>query len=145
MTVEIVLADKGRDVKFVSDDTTVEEAVRILAAMRIGAVLVKPRGGEELAGIFSERDLVRGLAEHGPEVLQKPVSSLMTAKLITCGPRDNLNDLMALMTERRIRHIPVLDDGVLRGIVSIGDVVKHRMRSLELEASSLREYVTGSY
>lgn len=144
MYVDSLLKNKGGDTFNVSPETSVGDSARLLAQHRIGAVLVMGAGGK-IAGILSERDVVRGLAQHGAEVLGKPVSLLMTADVITCRPSDTVNDIMKTMSTRRIRHLPVTEQGKLVGIISIGDVVKRRLEELEKEADSLREYVAGGY
>jgi CBS domain-containing protein len=143
MLVRAILQQKGADVVTASDDETVEAAARRLATRRIGALVVTAEGaaGGDVRGILSERDIVRGLAERGPAVLTAPVSSLMTTDVRTCGLDDGLEDLMATMTEHRIRHLPVLDGPALVGIVSIGDVVKHRVGELQVEARTLHDYI----
>jgi CBS domain-containing protein len=100
--------------------------------------------GTGVDGILSERDIVRSLAEHGTALLSLPVEDLMTRRVITCGPEDTVEELMSLMTERRIRHLPVLDGGRLCGLVSIGDIVKNRLEEVEYEATSLRSFIAGS-
>ena len=96
-----------------------------------------------LAGIISERDIVRGLLTHGDELLKLPASELMTRSVKTCSPGDNIRDVMAKMTHSRVRHLPVLDGGRLCGIISIGDVVKNRLDELEMETGVLRDYIVG--
>ena len=95
-------------------------------------------------GIVSERDILRALADHGAEILDREVSEFMTAGVFTCSPEDRVNDLMAIMTERRIRHLPVTVDGELTGIVTIGDLVKHRLDEIEREADALRSYISST-
>ncbi|HEY4134337.1 MAG TPA: CBS domain-containing protein [Alphaproteobacteria bacterium] len=142
MQVMQILKDKGADVVTMSADETIAAAGRVLQERRIGAVVViGPRG--ELQGILSERDVVRGLALRGSAVLEERVGAVMTSPVITCDPDTSLEDLMRLMTHRRIRHLPVIRDGRLGGIISIGDVVRHRLMELETEATTLREYIGG--
>jgi CBS domain-containing protein len=99
-------------------------------------------GQERIVGIVSERDVVRKLHEHGPGLLSRPVADVMSAVVVTCGPEDRIDDLAALMTDKRVRHVPVLVDGRLAGIVSIGDVVKHRMEEMAAERQQLQAYIT---
>jgi len=135
-----ILASKGSSVITAAPSTSVADFLRLLAEHRIGAVLVM--SDERLAGIISERDVVLRLAEAGAAALDQPISELMTAELITCALEDSLDDIAELMTERRIRHLPVLDGGELVGIVSIGDVVAARLRELEQTQAQLESYIT---
>lgn len=144
MLVESILSVKGADIVSVSPDSTVSDAATLLAEKKIGAVMVLTAEGN-MAGILSERDIVRGLAAEGQDLLDKPVSDLMTTNLITCASSDNLIQILVQMTQKRIRHLPVVDDGNLEGMISIGDVVKGRLEELESEADSLRGYVAGGY
>lgn len=139
MLVGSILQQKGHDVVTVEAGTSVAAAARQLTDHRIGAVVVMQGGAA--VGILSERDIVRGLAEHGEAVLRSPVAQLMTTDVTTCHRSDRVDDLMATMTDRRVRHLPVLEDGALVGIVSIGDVVKHRVEELQLEARTLHDYI----
>jgi CBS domain-containing protein len=143
MLIEHILATKGRDVITVRRGDPVAEVVAVLQANRIGAVVVSDDGGRTVSGIVSERDIVNALADDGADALALTVEQVMTADVFTCGPSASLHDLMETMTERRIRHIPVVADGVLVGVVSIGDVVKHRVGELSQEARTLHEYVTS--
>jgi CBS domain-containing protein len=138
MTVEQLLNTKGREVATIEPDATVAMAAHRLRARRVGALVVS-RGGGVIAGIISERDIVRGLAEHGRDLLDRRVSDLMTRSVTTCSPTDSVRDLMAVMTQRRIRHLPVASEGTLCGIVSIGDVVKNRLEEMQLETGVLRD------
>jgi CBS domain-containing protein len=142
MNVEAILKGKGRSVATVAPDATIGEAVNDLRRRGIGALVVS-RDGATVDGILSERDIVHALADRGTRLLDLPVSALMTARVFTCTPRDSIAELMAMMTERRIRHLPVIEDGRLSGIVSIGDVVKMRLDEVEYEASSLRSFIAG--
>jgi CBS domain-containing protein len=142
MNVETILKGKGRSVTTIAPEATIAEAVATLRRQGIGALVVS-RSGTSVDGILSERDIVHALADRGTGLLELPVSALMTSKVYTCTPRDSLADLMGLMTERRIRHLPVVEDGGLSGIVSIGDVVKMRLDEVEYEASSLRSFIAG--
>lgn len=143
MNVEAILRGKGRDVATIRPDQTVAVALTALRDRNIGA-LVASRDGERVDGIISERDIVHGLAEHGGALLSLEVSAVMTRRVTTCAPADTVADLMALMTNRRIRHLPVTDDGKLVGIVSIGDLVKSRLDEIEYEAHSLRSFIAGA-
>ena len=140
MNVEAILRAKGRHVATISPDETVGAAARQLSARGIGALIVS-EDGESVAGILSERDVVHGLADHGTGLLERPVSEVMTRRVITCTPSDSIEDLMGLMTQKRIRHLPCVQEGKLCGIVSIGDVVKNRLDEVEYEASSLRSFI----
>ena len=142
MKVEHILQAKGADVFAVSDATTVREAVDILGEKNIGAVVVKDKSGS-VSGIFSERDVVRRLKSEGPDVLSRPVSDCMTKNPFTCTPDTSLDELMGVMTNKRIRHMPVIRDGKLAGIVSIGDVVKRKIDDAEREAAMLKEYIAS--
>jgi CBS domain-containing protein len=141
MNVETILKGKGRAVVTIAPDATIAEAVDLLRRKGIGAVVVTAGAGV-IAGILSERDVVHALADRGAELLSLPVSALMTRHVFTCKPDDGVADLMAQMTERRIRHLPVVEDTRLAGIVSIGDVVKNRLDEVEEEASTLRQFIT---
>jgi CBS domain-containing protein len=141
--VSVVLERKGAEVITVEADALVAAAVAALSQHGIGALVVTAADGG-VRGIISERDVVRCLAEHGSTSLTDPVSRHMTTDVVTCGLDSTTDDLMSIMTERRIRHVPVVDAGALAGIVSIGDVVKSRLDSLEVETQALQQYVTGS-
>jgi CBS domain-containing protein len=142
MRISEVLSSKPiKDVITVAPDATVRELVALLAQHNVGALVVCE--GEQLAGIVSERDVVRRLQED-ETVLERQVSSIMTTDVKTCAPDMRVNDLMQVMTTGRFRHMPVLEDGRLVGIVSIGDVVKHRMNELEFERDQLDSYVHSS-
>ena len=140
MDVASILRTKGSSVATASPEATITDIAARLKQEKIGALVVSDDGVKVL-GIISERDIVRGLADHGPNLLEKRADDLMTAEVFTCTPNDTTGDLMAVMTERRIRHIPVTEDGALCGIVSIGDVVKDRLDEIEREANALRDYV----
>lgn len=139
MHVSTILARKGRDVVTLGPNATVGQAVTLLAENKIG-VLVISTDGRSIRGILSERDIVRAMAEHSA-IADLSVSDLMTRDVVTCKPHDTLAELMSLMTERRIRHLPVVEGDRLAGIVSIGDVVKFRLAEIEDEAEALRLYV----
>jgi CBS domain-containing protein len=142
MQVHQILQSKGAGVFAVSADQTVAEAVRELNERRIGAVVVTAKDGR-LIGILSERDIVRRLTDSESRVLGLPVKSLMTEKPVTCSPADSIERLMTLMTRHRVRHLPVVEDGKLAGLVSIGDVVKSRIEEVEQEAEALRAYIAS--
>jgi CBS domain-containing protein len=127
----------------IAAEATIEDAVALLRRKAIGAVVVT-EDGAAVDGILSERDVVHALAEHGAGLLTLSVAALMTRHVFTCRPGDSIAELMAEMTERRIRHLPVLEHGRLAGIVSIGDVVKSRLDEVEYEASSLRQLITSA-
>lgn len=143
MNVETILRNKGGAVATIAPHATIRDATALLRRERIGALVVSS-GGNKVEGILSERDIVHGLADRGTALLDMKVDALMTRRVFTCTPHDSVGDLMAMMTERRIRHIPVMTDGVLVGIVSIGDVVKHRLDEMEYETSSLRSFIAGA-
>ena len=140
MTVKAILSRKGNDVVTADPNATLAEAVRILAARRIGAVVVTG-ADRRIVGILSERDVVRVLGDKGPSALETQISEVMTRKVTTCSMRDTVAELMERMTEGKFRHVPVVDDGRLAGIVSIGDVVKARLGELEQEHDALRDYI----
>ena len=140
MTVEHILRTKGRDVVMIEPTRTLAEAAHLLAERKIGAVVVGD-GDHAVLGIISERDIVRALAKNGAAALDEPVSRYMTGKVVTCTGRSSISELMELMTERKFRHVPIVEDGRLNGIVSIGDVVKHRVAEIETEHKALREYI----
>ncbi|MGE0851251.1 MAG: CBS domain-containing protein [Hyphomicrobiaceae bacterium] len=143
MNVAAILKQKGRAVSTVSPTASLLEAAQRLSTKRIGAVVVVGSRGE-VAGIVSERDIIRALATEGAECLVRPVSEMMTRQVDTCQEADTLDELMAMMTARRFRHLPVITDGALVGIVSIGDVVKHHVAEVEMEATAMRDYITHS-
>jgi CBS domain-containing protein len=142
MYVRSLLKSKGSDVITTNPDETVEATARLLTANRIGAVVVCDEG-RSLVGIISERDIVQGMAETGGAVCGRHVRDLMKTEVRTCAPEDSITEIMSIMTTRRIRHLPVVEDGVLVGIISIGDVVKHRLEEIESEVEGLRDYVLG--
>jgi CBS domain-containing protein len=137
-----ILERKGRQVSTIPPDATVRDAAAVLAATNVGALVVSS-DGRALAGIVSERDIVRRLATDGAALLDVPVASLMQADVHTCTGADHVDQLMHRMTEHRIRHLPVLDDGAIVGIISIGDVVKTHVDELETEKSQLVDYIRG--
>lgn len=140
MRIADVLRNKGAAVATITPETSVSGLLTELTVHNIGAmVVVSPDG---VVGIVSERDVVRKLHERGAELLTLPVSAIMTTVVATCSPNDSVDSLSALMTTNRVRHIPVIEDGRLAGIVSIGDVVKTRMEELEAEQEQLHAYIT---
>jgi CBS domain-containing protein len=143
MNVETILHNKGRAVATIRPDDTVGVAVDALVSRNIGA-LVASEDGERVDGIISERDIVHALAHHGSDLLSLTVAEVMTRSVITCEPTQSVDELMAEMTNRRIRHFPVVRNGRLCGIVSIGDVVKNRLDEIEYEAKSLRSFIAGA-
>lgn len=140
MKVESILVHKGREVWTIEPGATIAEAAKALSNAGIGALVVSSDGAS-IDGILSERDIVRGLAREGATLLDMPVRLLMTSDVTTCGLEDTVADLMATMTEERVRHLPVLIDGRLSGLVSIGDVVKNRVQEIQEEATLLRDYI----
>lgn len=140
MTVGILLKRKSGPLVTIAPDATLSEAVASLAEHRIGAIVAVDDGGH-LVGILSERDVVRILAEKGPDVLSDPVSSVMTRTVVTCTEEESIPVIMERMTRGRFRHVPVVDRGRLLGIISIGDVVKHRVEEMERESAELRDYI----
>ena len=143
MNVETILRNKGRSVATIRPEATIATAIDILHGRGIGALVVS-HNGQRVEGILSERDIILGLARFGGELLSLPVSEIMTISVVTCDPTDSVQDLMAEMTNRRIRHFPVVSDGRLCGIVSIGDLVKSRLDEVEHEAHSLRSFIAGA-
>jgi len=141
MTVQRILADKGREVFTIQPYRTMKEAIDILAAKGVGAAVVADAQSTVL-GILSERDVVRVLAQHGAEALAEPVSRFMTPKVTTVTLEDTIDHVMQTMTEGRFRHLPVVEGGKLVGIISIGDVVKRHVTALDSERQALREYIT---
>ena len=140
MRIADILRTKGSEVATVTETTTVTSFLNELAVDNIGAMVVMNPDG--VCGIVSERDIVRKLHHHGPDLLARPVGEIMTTDMVTCSPEDRIDDLAALMTNNRVRHIPVLENGRLVGIVSLGDVVKHRMEELQAERQQLHAYIT---
>lgn len=139
MTVHAILESKGHQVVSVGPDARVAEAVKVLGEKRIGAILVMK--GSAIEGILSERDVVRVLAERGAAILDEPVSKVMTRKVVTCGRTETVSGLMEKMTQGKFRHLPVVEGGRIIGIVSIGDIVKHRVMEYEKEQEALRDYI----
>ena len=142
MHVTAILNSKGREVETVSTGSKVSEIVDRLAQKRIGAIVVTT-GSREVVGIVSERDVVRMLAQHGTAILGWPVDDIMTRDVVICTEDQSIDSLMSLMTEKRFRHLPVVTNGSLVGIVSIGDVVKYRVAEIEFEATAMRDYIAA--
>jgi CBS domain-containing protein len=141
MSIQSILDHKGSKVITIAPDTKVGTAAHRLRLEHIGAIVIT--SGDHIEGILSERDIVQGLTEQGAEVIDLPVSALMSRNVRTCKPDADIRDVMRLMTQHRIRHVPVVENGVLRGIVSIGDVVKSRLEDMELETNVLRDYAVA--
>ncbi len=142
MTVQRILDDKGSVVVTCRPQDTVGDVAKVLADRKIGAVVIMQ--DDAVKGILSERDIVRAIAGQGGKALEKPASEIMTENVITCALRDTNDDVMQVMTGGRFRHLPVVEDGKLAGIISIGDVVKRRIAEMEREAAEIREYITMS-
>jgi CBS domain-containing protein len=140
MRIADVLRTKGGAVATITPETSVSGLLNELALHNIGAMVVVSTDG--VVGIVSERDVVRKLHEHGADLLKLPVAEIMTTMVATCTPADTVDHLSALMTNKRVRHIPVLENNRLVGIVSIGDIVKQRMEELESEQQALQDYIT---
>jgi len=140
MRISDVVRRKGDDVVTIRPDETVERLLQLLADHRIGAVVVS-EDGESVAGIVSERDVVRHLHSDGPDVVRSAISAIMTADVTTCDPDTPIEDLARTMTDKRIRHVPVVVDGRLHAIVSIGDIVKNRIDELQAERDQLVGYI----
>jgi len=138
MKVADVLKAKGAEVMTIARDAGLEDAVRKLKAGRIGALVVSD-DGERVRGILSERDIVRAVADHGAKVVKLHVRDVMSPTVVTCTPDEGIKSVMMQMTNHRSRHIPVIDNGKLAGIISIGDIVKNRLDELELETNVLRD------
>lgn len=142
MIVATILAEKGRAVFTLPPDTSMREAIDQLAEKRVGAVLVT-EGDDKVRGILSERDVVREIAVSGASVLDRPIASCMTRTVVACSETDTVDQVMGMMTEQRFRHMPVIKDGRLCGIVSIGDVVKRKIEQAERDAQELRNYIAA--
>jgi len=140
MTISIILASKGREVVTIAPSASLASAVGLLVEKRIGAVLILG-ADRRVVGILSERDVVRALAERGAGALEEPVSQTMTRKVSTCNENESVLNIMERMTEGRSRHVPVVDQGELVGIVSIGDVVKHRLHEMERDSTAMHDYI----
>ncbi len=139
MTVRSILNTKGHHIVSVEPDTRLAAAIKLLGEKKIGAVLVMNQS--RLEGILSERDIVRVLGERGASVLEAPVSEVMTRKVVTCKETDTVAELMGMMTSGKFRHLPVVDNGKVVGLISIGDVVKRRVQEYESEQEALRDYI----
>ncbi len=141
MNVSTILQNKGSDVVTRTPDVTLNEIVQLLNEHKIGSVVIVENSGT-VCGIVSERDVVNAIATRSGSVLDEPVSDCMTKNVFTCKREDTLEKLMAEMTEHRFRHLPVVEEGQLVGLVSIGDVVKQRIAEAEMEAAAMRDYIT---
>jgi CBS domain-containing protein len=142
MLVKQIFKQKDSRIVTVAPSDTVATAAEVLKRENIGAVMVQKPGGD-LSGILSERDIVRAIPQYGPDLFSMSVEQLMTRNVVTCSSEDRVHDLMVKMTAGRFRHVPVVDDGELAGIISIGDVVKNRLEELEAETSRLRDYIAS--
>ena len=140
MNVKAILAAKGGDVVCIEPTATLAAAAQLLCKHRIGALVIRGAGGH-LAGILSERDIVRSITEHGADALALPVGQVMTRDVVTAGEDETIADIMERMTSRKFRHLPVVSGGKLIGLVSIGDVVKQRVEEVERESEALRDYI----
>ena len=140
MNVKEILSVKGRDVVTIEPNANLATAVKLLAERRIGAVMITGPGGR-VAGILSERDIVQTIAARGLDALATQVAEVMTRKVTTCSPSDTIASIMEHMTAGKFRHMPVVEQGRLTGIISIGDVVKHRLKEMENEQAALRDYI----
>lgn len=140
MTVSMILAEKGSDVVTIEPSATLADAATLLAEKRIGAVLILG-ADRRISGIISERDIVRALAARGAAALDEPVSRTMTRTVETCNKSESISNLMERMTAGKFRHLPVVDQGRLVGIVSIGDAVKHRLQEMERESAAMHDYI----
>jgi CBS domain-containing protein len=140
MTVSIILATKGREVVSIEPNASLASAVELLTQKRIGALLILG-AGRRISGILSERDIVHALAERGADALAEPVSRAMTRKVATCTESETVASIMERMTDGKFRHLPVVEQSELVGIVSIGDVVKHRLREMERDSTLMRDYI----
>ena len=139
MTVRAILDTKGHQIQSVEPGAKLSAAVKVLGERKIGAVLVMSAG--RIEGILSERDIVRVLSERGASVLDEPVSAVMTRKVVTCRPADTVAGIMEVMTIGKFRHLPVVEEGKVVGLISIGDIVKRRVQDYENEQEALREYI----
>ena len=140
MNVATILRNKGNAIETIRPDMSVSEACPLLTELGIGSLVVST-DGRQVEGIISERDVIRHLARVGADILDLRISEIMIRDVVTCTSEDNIAHLMETMTEHRIRHLPVVQDGTLIGLVSIGDVVKHRIRETEQEAEALKAYI----
>ena len=140
MIVKSIIDTKGGDVVTLEPSVSLDTAAKLLAARRIGAVVVLG-ADDRVVGILSERDIVREIADHGVAAMQQQVSQVMTRKVVTCTLDETLHSIMERMTAGKFRHVPVIDQGRLAGIISIGDVVKHRIEEMEQESDALKSYI----
>jgi CBS domain-containing protein len=140
MTVGVILAEKGRDVVVIELGATLAQAAKLLTERRIGAALILG-ADRHIVGIISERDIVRALAARGAAALDEPVSRTMTRNVETCNENEPICNIMERMTAGKFRHLPVIDQGRVVGIVSIGDAVKHRLQEMERESTAMRDYI----
>ena len=140
MTVRAILDLKGRDVTTIAPDKTLGDAASLLSQHKIGALVVTG-ADRRVTGILSERDVVKAVSTGGAAALEEKIAARMTREVVTCGPHDTMAELMGRMTAGRFRHVPVVENGRLVGIISIGDVVKHRLAEMERESSALRDYI----
>lgn len=140
MTVKTILSRKGSDVATIAPTAVVADAIKMLCERKIGALVITGAGGR-ITGIVSERDIVRTFGTHGAAALDMPLTAVMTRKVVTCEPNDKMPEIMELMTTGKFRHLPVLEEDRLVGIISIGDVVKMRLAQLEHEQDALRDYI----
>jgi CBS domain-containing protein len=144
MNIESILAVKGREVRTIRSEATVAEAVRRMRAETVGSLVVSD-DDLRIHGIVSDRGIMNAIADRGVAAMNERIGDMMTKEVFTCLPEDRVSAIMGLMTQRRIRHIPVVDrQGQLCGIISIGDVVKHRLDEIQREADALREYISGT-
>lgn len=143
MHVSQILKEKGRVVETVDVRSTLMDVARVLSEKRIGAVVVLA-ADRTIAGIVSERDIVRVIGEMGASALGRPLAEVMTRNVVTCREMETADQIMSLMTSRRIRHLPVVENDQLVGIISIGDIVKHRVAEVELEAMAMRDYIAAA-
>ncbi|WP_188850655.1 CBS domain-containing protein [Aureimonas glaciei] len=143
MTVRKILEEKGRDVFSMHPNATLVEAAQEMAQRRIGAVVLISDGGD-IAGVLSERDIVRMVGTRGPDCLSDSIGSVMTVEVVTCSEETTVNEVMETMTRKRFRHLPVIQGGKLVGMVSIGDIVKRRIEDAEREAEEMRSYISAS-
>lgn len=141
MLVAQILKTKGTDVVSIERHGRIRDAAQLLTDHKIGAVIV--RDEDRICGILSERDVARGLATFGGRVADAAIDTLMTRELVSCAPTDKIEEIMTLMTERRIRHLPVMAEGALLGIISIGDIVKARLGELESQSEAMQTYIAG--
>ena len=139
MTVRAILDTKGHQIESVEPDARLSAAIKTLAERKIGAVLVMSQG--RIEGILSERDIVRAVGERGAAVLEEPISAVMTRKVVSCKQADTVAAIMEMMTSGKFRHLPVVEEGRVVGLISIGDIVKWRVREYEAEQEALREYI----